>query len=143
MDYTILDDGRTITLATEAVQVSATGSLRIAEGAFEESFGWKLNPEGLCATENGVDVCIPERDRGALLHDDGVDLVAFAKLLGRPIVVDANEQIAALGRAASAQAASMATLEAPEFELPDLAGELHTLSAHRGKKALLIVYASW
>ena len=32
---------------------------------------------------------------------------------------------------------------APDFSLPDLHGRMHTLSAHRGKKALLIVYASW
>jgi peroxiredoxin len=37
----------------------------------------------------------------------------------------------------------MATLEAPDFTLPDLAGRMHTLSDHRGKKVLLIAYASW
>ena len=32
---------------------------------------------------------------------------------------------------------------APDFALPDLAGELHTLSEHRGKKVLLATWASW
>ena len=32
---------------------------------------------------------------------------------------------------------------APDFSLPDLAGRLHTLSDYRGKKVLLIAYASW
>ncbi len=36
-----------------------------------------------------------------------------------------------------------ATLEAPDFELPDLSGKMHRLSQHRGKKVLLIAYASW
>jgi peroxiredoxin len=37
----------------------------------------------------------------------------------------------------------MATLEAPDFELNDLHGRRHRLSHHRGKKVLLIAYASW
>jgi len=51
--------------------------------------------------------------------------------------------VAALGTAAADRAASLVSLEAPDFALPDLAGRLHTLSEHRGKKALLIAYASW
>ena len=31
----------------------------------------------------------------------------------------------------------------PDFELPDLSGTLHRLSDHRGRKVLLIAYASW
>jgi hypothetical protein len=31
----------------------------------------------------------------------------------------------------------------PDFALPDLAGVSHTLAAHRGKKALLVSWASW
>ncbi len=31
----------------------------------------------------------------------------------------------------------------PDFELPDLAGRMHTLVEHRGKKVLFIAYASW
>ena len=32
---------------------------------------------------------------------------------------------------------------APDFTLPDLAGQIHTLSDYRGKKVLLVAYASW
>ena len=32
---------------------------------------------------------------------------------------------------------------APDFSLPDLSGRRHSLSGQRGKKALLIAYASW
>jgi peroxiredoxin len=37
----------------------------------------------------------------------------------------------------------MTSLEAPDFTLPDLEGALHSLSDHRGKKRLLIAWASW
>jgi peroxiredoxin len=34
-------------------------------------------------------------------------------------------------------------LTAPDFTLPDLAGKPHTLSHLRGKKVLLVTWASW
>lgn len=139
MEYSILDDGQTISLAGDAVTQPSPGQLVISKDAFEESFGWALKPEGLCQG----DVCVPVRDRGALVRPEGVELGAFAELLGRPIVIDEDERVAALGRAADSRAAEMATLQAPDFELPDLAGQMHTLSEHRGKKVLLIAYASW
>ena len=50
-----------------------------------------------------------------------------------------------LGGSASARERGerLASLEAPDFELPDLSGQLHRLSDQRGKKVLLIAYASW
>jgi len=35
------------------------------------------------------------------------------------------------------------SLEAPDFTLPDLDGKLHSLSDYRGKKVLLMSWASW
>jgi peroxiredoxin len=37
----------------------------------------------------------------------------------------------------------LASLDAPDFTLPDLDGHLHSLAGHRGKKVLLVAYASW
>ena len=139
MDYSILDDGRTLTLAGDAATTPEPGRLLVSADALESSLGWALKPEGLCRG----DVCVPVRDRSTLVRDDRIDLGAFAEILGQPIVIDSEEQVVALGTAASDRAASMASLEAPDFELPDLAGRMHTLSEHRGKKALLIAYASW
>ena len=139
MEYSILDDGRTISFSDEAVTIPEPGRMLIAADALEASLGWLLKPEGLCRG----DVCVPVRDREALVHEGRIDLGVLTKILGRPVVIDSQERVAALGTAASSQAASMASLEAPDFELPDLAGRLHTLSEHRGKKVLLIAYASW
>ena len=61
----------------------------------------------------------------------------------RPLAVDREEGVAYLGAPASARAARLASLEAPDFTLPDLAGRRHSLSEHRGRKVLLVVYASW
>ena len=123
-----------------AVRASIVGeTVRIAPDALADATGWKLEPRGLCRAE----VCVPVRDRAALVDDVGVDLAAFARAVGRPLALDVAERAAALGTGAAERSASMATLVAPDFTLPDLAGHMHSLSDHRGKKVLLIAYASW
>ena len=44
---------------------------------------------------------------------------------------------------AAERAKTLSSLEAPDFTLPDLDGRLHSLSEQRGKKVLLVAYASW
>lgn len=133
--FTLIDGER-------AVAVSATvsgDSVRIAPDALRDATGWKLEPRGLCRGE----VCVPVRDRDALVDESGIDLAAFARALDRPLALDASERAAALGAPVAERRASMATLEAADFTLPDLEGRMHSLSEHRGKKVLLIAYASW
>jgi peroxiredoxin len=48
-----------------------------------------------------------------------------------------------LARSARDRAAALASLEAPDFALPDPTGRMHRLSDHRGKKVLLVTWASW
>ena len=56
----------------------------------------------------------------------------------------------AVAAAAEVVELAIASLEAAgasgisvDFTLPDLAGRPHRLSDHRGKKVLLVAYASW
>lgn len=114
-------------------------SVRIEPDALEQALGWTLKPEGLCREE----VCVPVRDRETLASKDGIDLAAFADAIGRPLALDLPEGAAALGTPSSERAEALAGVEAPDFTLPDLQGKLHSLSDHRGKKVLLIAYASW
>ena len=48
-----------------------------------------------------------------------------------------------LGASAGDRASQLASMEAPDFTLPDLEGHLHSLRDQRGKKTLLIAWASW
>ena len=133
--FTLIDGDRATSL-----RASIDGdAVRVAPDVLRGATGWELKPEGLCQG----DLCIPVRDPAALADARGVDLVAFARAQGRPLALDVAERAAALGTSAAERSARLATLEAPDFSLPDLHGRMHTLSAHRGKKALLIVYASW
>lgn len=133
--FTLIDGDRVATVPATI----AGESVRIAPDALREATGWELKPEGLCKDE----ACVPVRDRAALADAQGVDLAAFARALDRPLALDAGERAAALGVSAATRSARMATLEAPDFELADLHGRRHRLSHHRGKKVLLIAYASW
>jgi hypothetical protein len=115
------------------------GAIRLAPDALEQALGWELKPEGLCR----AGTCVPVRDRGALVHEDGIDLAALARLLDRPLAMEAEEGVAALGASATERADRLVSMEAPDFTLPDLQGRLHSLRDQRGKKTLLIAWASW
>ena len=122
------------------VKVRVEGrSVRLSPETVRRVLGWSLEPEGLCRG----DTCVAVRDRKALVRSDGLDLEALARVLDRPLALDPEERAAALGIPASERAAALASLEAPDFTLPDLQGRLHSLSDHRGKKVLLVAYASW
>ncbi len=135
MVFTLLDE-------TRAVPVDATvtaDGIRLAPAAVRDALGWELKPQGLCKD----DTCIPVPPSAALVRDGAIDLTALADLLGRPLALDAAEGAACLGVAAADRARTLASLDAPDFTLPDLNGHTHTLSAYRGKKIFLIAFASW
>ena len=134
-EFTLLDD----TVAHMCQASLDNGSVYIDPGSLESTLGWQLKPEGLCRD----DVCLLVPDRSALVRERGLDLRQLAELLGRPLAIDADERVAALGTPHESRASQMASLVAPDFELPDIEGHLHKLSDHRGKKTLLIAYASW
>jgi hypothetical protein len=134
-NLTLIEEGR-----SHALSAFRKGSeLRIAPADVEETLGWTLEPEGMCRG----DVCVPTAGIPDLATDSGIDLVALAGLLGRPLAIDDEHGVASLGASVADQSAILAKGEAPDFTLPDLTGVEHTLSDYRGKKVLLIAYASW
>jgi hypothetical protein len=133
--FTLLIDG-------DAAPLAARGdgdSVRIPAQSVASVLGWEIKPQGLCRGE----VCIPLRNAAELVGSDGVDLAVLARLIGRPLALDAEEGAGCLGSSPAERAAQLATLEAPDFTLPDLDGKPHSLSRQRGKKVLLVAYASW
>ncbi len=132
---TLIDDGRPRTVEA-VVQGDA---IHLSPAALEQALGWELKPQGLCRGET----CVPVRDRAALVHEDGIDLGTLARLLDRPLAAEAAEGVAVLGACASDRAQRLAAMGAPDFTLPDLQGRLHSLRDQRGKKTLLIAWASW
>jgi hypothetical protein len=71
------------------------------------------------------------------------NLIAFANLIKQPTASDPKNGVWFFGDRLSAQNQFVASLEAPNFTLPDLNGKLHSLTDFRGKKVLLVTWASW
>ncbi len=132
---TVIDEQR----VTEVAGGVHNGVLLIAPEALSAALGWSLEPEGLCRG----DVCIPVRDQHALRKGDALDLQAVAGALHRPYVANPDAAIAALGAPVAERLAAVESGLAPDFELPDLNGTLHRLGDLRGRKVLLVAWASW
>ncbi len=133
-ELTVIDeDVHTVTGTTDG------GRLLVDTAAFGAALGWELKPEGLCRG----DVCVPVADPGPLVVDGRLDVAAVAAALGRPVVVDPDAGIAALGLATDVRSQALDGLEAPGFRLPDLEGAPHGLDEWHGQKKLLVTFASW
>jgi len=119
--------------------LEAGSDIWLEPDAVADVLGWTLRDEGLCRG----DVCVPVRDRAALVRGRRIGLAPLAALLGRPLAVDSEGGVAVIGAAAADRAAALRGGVAPDFTLPDLQGRSHTLSHHRGSKVLFVAYASW
>jgi hypothetical protein len=129
MAIVLSDAGEVVVDATDGLCVSAADS--------ERASGWTLKPEGMCRG----DLCVPLRD--GMRRDGRIDLAAFWRALGNPVLHDEREEVWVLGAGADERNAALTGEQAPDFSLPDLAGVSHRLSDLRGKKVFLTTWASW
>jgi peroxiredoxin len=97
--------------------------------------GWTLRPEGLCRG----DLCRPLRGR-TVETGPGADLQGWADVLDLVLVRDAEAGVAALVAAAGAVAPDGA---APDLDLSDVDGRPVSFSEFRGRKRVLVTWASW
>jgi hypothetical protein len=99
--------------------------------------GYELNPEGACRE----DVCVPLP--ADLIRNGQVDVAAFWRLIGHPVLHDSSGTVWLLAEAAVARRQALESGRAPDFTLPDLEGTQYSLSEFRGKKVFLATWASW
>jgi hypothetical protein len=128
-------------LETEVGAATATrDQLWIPLDELERSTGWTAKPEGLCRGE----VCVPlsAAQASAWLDEARLDFAAFAAYLGHAVARHEDHGVWSFGPSVD-RGASTRSITAPEFRLPDLDGNLHSLSAYRGKKVLLYCWSSW
>jgi hypothetical protein len=99
--------------------------------------GWTIKPEGACLG----DVCVP---LPADVRVDGgmLDAAKLADRLGAPLLHDDAHDLWALGPA-TVTGKALATAQAPDLELPQLDGTPFELGSLRGRKVLLVAWASW
>ena len=106
---------------------------------------FELKPEGACLGS----LCIPVANdpREQLLVEQGgeswLNLTGFARKVGQEVVVESEEAVWSFGPIPAVRSSFTKTAIAPDFALPNRDGELVRLSDHRGKKVLILTWASW
>jgi AhpC/TSA family len=136
-----------VTVLTEAGAVEVAGGratgddLWLAKADVNRATGWTLKPEGLC--QGDICVPVPKAKSDNFVQAETVNVAAFWRLLGRPALHDAAGETWMLGASANERANVLKSLDAPDFKLPDLNGQLHALSDYRGKRVFLTTWSSW
>lgn len=127
---------------TELANASAEGdALWMDRADVERATGWSWKPEGLCHGDRCMP--LPWRTDAPMAIGERLDVAAVWKYAGWPVVHDGTSQLWVLGEGAAHRAAALSSLEAPDFELPDLEGHPHRLSDYRGRRVFLATWASW
>jgi hypothetical protein len=120
---------------------SGNGELWLPAADLEQASGWLMKAEGFCKGE--ICVPIPDGSREAYVSGGDVNAAALWKFMHRPVLHDEAQEIWVLGEGTDERAATLESLEAPDFRLPDLSGRMHALSDYRGRKVFLVSWASW
>src|SRR5712692_8543787 len=103
---------------------------------------FELKPQGVCRDE----LCFPlpkSRQVEFVRKVSGktwFNLAAFAQLVRQPVAHDVPLSTWYFGLRSDQQQV-LATLQAPNFTLPDIDGKSHSLSDFRGKKVLVVTWA--
>jgi hypothetical protein len=111
--------------------------LDLTASEFLDATGWDIKPEGACRG----DVCVPLPD----LPTDAegrVDSRVVAERLGMPVAHDAVHGLWAFGPP-SGNRRVLDSVQMPPLVLPDFDGTSYDLESSRGRKVLLVAWASW
>jgi hypothetical protein len=138
----ICDD---VAVAIDPAETEA-GHLWLTTDDLVRATRFELKPQGVCRDEKCFP--LPEARREEFVRDSQgktwFNLTAFAEHLHQPV---AHEDTAGFSAwyfgLRSDQRQELASLQAPDFTLPDIDGKLHSLSDFRGKKVFVVTWASW
>ncbi len=97
--------------------------------------GFELKPQGACRE----DVCIPVGK--SLRHGEFFNLSGFAQKVHQPVVMDSG--VWSFGDIPLLRGSFVNSRIAPDFAVPDRKGRMVHLSDFRGKKVLVVTWASW
>ncbi len=107
--------------------------------------GFVLKAEGACLEE----ICIPvrlDRDSELLITRAGkkwFNITELARKLQQPFKVDHDKNVWSFGQIPLKRSSFATDAVAPDFAMEDRKGRTVRLSDFRGKKVLLLTWASW
>lgn len=135
---TVLFDDRSVPLTKAVHQTTTAGeALWILKKDLPRVNGFELKPQGACR----ADICIPvPKD---MAEGDRFNLTAFARRVGQSVVADAEARVWSFGEMPVLRGDFLSSRIAPDFEVPDRQGRPVRLSRFRGKKLLVVTWASW
>lgn len=132
---TILYDSRAVAL--KRISVDASGALWVQKADLPRINGFEIKPQGACR----ADICIPIPL--GLMKGDTFNLTAFSQRVGQKFIADPAARVWSFGEIPVVQGAYLESRIAPDVEVPDRKGKPVRLSQFRGKKVLLVTWASW
>jgi hypothetical protein len=134
---TALYDGRVIALDRVSPDPAKGDALWIQKSDLPRINGFELKPQGACRE----DVCIPIP--AAMTRGNTFNVTAFAQRVGQRVVADRGSRVWSFGEIPVVRGAYLESRMAPEVSMPDRKGRTVALSQFRGKKVLLVTWASW
>jgi hypothetical protein len=134
---TVLYDGRAVALDKVAIDAQPSGALWIQKTDLPRINEFELKPQGACR----ADVCIPVPR--AMTRGNEFNLTAFAQRVGQRVAMDAPSRVWSLAEIPVVRGAYLESRMAPDLAVPDRKGRMVRLSQFRGKKVLLVTWASW
>lgn len=104
-----------------------------------------VKPQGVC--RDLLCFPLPRNRKAEFIAKRGsttwFNLSEFARLIKQPFTSDEKTGVWYFGPLTEERNGYIASLTAPDFTLPDLNGRSHSLKEFRGKKVLLVTWASW
>ena len=141
-DVTVLHENKAV-LISETLADPTDLWIRPAE--LKRVNGFELKPEGACLDE----ICVPVRqdeNSDMFITRSGQSWFNVAELADRieqPYAVDYEEGVWSFGAIPVQRSGFVKDGMAPDFELPDVNGKHYRLSDFKGKKIMLLTWASW
>jgi len=140
---TVIFDGHATEL-TAASPFQDSPDLWVTLADLTRATGYEVKPQGVCRKE----LCVPlPKNKSDYITKHGsntwFNLSGFARLTHQAAAHDAMRGAWYFGPRADIQNSYLSSLSAPNFTLPDMNGMMHSLSDFRGKKVLLVTWASW
>ena len=131
---TLLYDSRAVALTR--IETDAAG-LWVPKKDLPRINGFEIKPQGACR----ADICIPIPR--AMMRGDLFNLTAFATRVGQKFIADPAARVWSFGEIPVVQGAYLDSRIAPDVTVPNRKGTPVRLSQFRGKKVLLVTWASW